>query len=113
MVDEKMDAPPAVSEDITVLTGLLASGTFVRLFRVPPALLLFRCAKCIGFDGDTVIESQNAIDTTNLVYIVLPGVQVVFRAPAVSLKRGEVMMAVWAQSLDRLIDLLATVYERY
>lgn len=80
---------------------------------MPPALLLFRCAKCIGFDGDTVIESQNAIDTTNLVYIVLPGVQVVFRAPAVSLKRGEVMMAVWAQSLDRLIDLLATVYERY
>lgn len=55
------------------------------------------CTQFVFFTNDTVIESENVIDTTNLVYVVEPGVQLLFRAPAVSLKRGEVRLTIWVQ----------------
>lgn len=78
-----------------------------RLGRVPSLPLLVP-SQYIEFKADTVVESQNAIDTTNLAYIVLPGVQLVFRAPAVSLKRGEVRLIVTPELFGLLIDLLDT-----
>lgn len=44
-------------------------------------------------EADTVIESVTTIDTFDVVFLVYPGVRLVFRAPAVSLKRGPVIEA--------------------
>lgn len=60
----------------------------------PPGLIAARCTFQIWMvEADTVIESVTTIDTFDVVFLVYPGVRLVFRAPAVSLKRGPVSEA--------------------
>lgn len=50
-----------------------------------------RCCRtqAISFEGDTVVYAPAGIDTTNLLFVTLPDVRVVFSAPTVTLKRNQ------------------------
>lgn len=67
-------------------------------------------------EADTVIESEAAIDTLDIVFIVFPDCRLIFRAPAVSLKRGQVggwlgfVHVFWCRRVQYLVLAITVIY---